>query len=206
MQFLGDHDLPSINPFVIKMILFDFFEKEGDWETGLSLMPYLQKNISVASPLLGEMLAEQAKESVPRALSWVVKHTELPGCENAAHQVGLQMALADNPAKYLEQINAGSINQVIRLNLFRGLAIGWIREDFDSAAAYFSEVPVSPEYDGAIYEVVGEAAAIDAKLAMTWAESIQDAGLRHSAIVETAQCWHQQNEAEFLEWKKLNDF
>ncbi|ADE54275.1 hypothetical protein [Coraliomargarita akajimensis] len=205
LSLLASLEQTGMNHYLIRGYIVEHFEADGDWDEALSLLPTVQPSATLATPLFGELIERKAEESPNAALNWVQQHAELHGSENAAYLLGRAMGSAETPNDYLSGIHNKSIPSTLRANLLKGLAIEWIRQDFDSAVEYFSQAPVGPEYDGAIYEVIGEIRQHDGANTLSWAMLIQDPGLRRSAIIEAAHSWKAQDQIQYAAWKAQTD-
>jgi len=129
-------------------------------------------------------------------------HPEAPGVTSAAASVGRAMADRDDRDESFDLIWSSQLPEAIRTNMLDGFASNWVLRDFDGAFQKLSSMDTDPLLDRTVYNLTSVASRVNAADTMPWAESISDAGLRRSAILETAKKWSDLDAESYSQWKE----
>lgn len=186
---------------VIGDALLSFYQENGGLVKGLESFHILDKNPTLAAPLLKEFITPIWKENPDVALTFLDQFPDLNGAESAAMNVAKEIGQSENPTRDFKTVLEGNLSDEVRSSYFASLAEQWIQKDFDGAFQYFSELESSPVFDGAIYELIGRSATVDPQSSIEWAQSMTDEGLKQSAIAEIESAWKEQDQAGYDDWK-----
>ncbi len=189
---------------IIGDTLLAFYQQ--DPEAGLKAHEIMNANLTLATPLLAQILAAYADKNPEKAHDWLLKHSAFNGAPQAAAALGQKAGSQENPASVFEKIRESKLPSSLQENYIDGLAQSWLRHNRSSALRYLSEQESSPVLDRAFYNIAHSISAEDPAASMPWAQTIYNEGLRRSAIIETATQWSNKNPETYQSWKQAAVF
>lgn len=181
--------------------VYDHFILNGRYLDGLDAFKILDKNLTLATPLLHSFVSEYYRNEPKAALTWISENPELNGIENAAYEVGALSAKTEEPASEIKSMLDSELSADIRTTYLNGAMEVWMEDDLDGALQFFATADLSSfYYDETIYLMAGKAVEVDPSGAMQWAETIVDEQYRYSALSEVSRSWSSTNSTEFEQW------
>jgi len=184
----------------IQSILVQFYSEAGI-ERGLNSLSLLNNNPSLSSTLINQFLSLYSEKEPEKALEWIRANSQLHGIENAASELGSQLGKSEDALQAFGQILEGDLPDKLKEPYLWGLTKEWLQSDFNSAFEHLSQQKATPVIDRTFYHLIGEGAKIDPATTMNWTKSINNQGLRRSAIIETALSWQAHDNDAYLAWK-----
>ena len=181
--------------------IYDHFILNGRHLDGLDAFKILDKNLTLATPLLHSFVSEYYRKEPKEALVWITENSHLNGIENAAHSVGGLSAKTEEPAGEIHSMLESDLSAEIRTTYLNGAMESWMEEDLDAAFEFFATADFPKfYYDETIYLMAGKAVELDPSGAMAWAETIIDEQYRYSAPSEVSKKWNYTSPDEFEQW------
>jgi len=189
----------------INEVLRDFLLQEFTEERLEKAMSFLDARPDIGTPLLGMIVKAWAIDEPVRAYDWLCAKSTLSGVSNAAALAGAEIGKIENPGEILSRIESNNPPAEVVSPFIRGLIESWAARanNPEDAGEWLNNIfPPQEIVDEAVYSYVNQARDNNLQAAMSWAESIQDKGLRRSAVLETANYWNRKDPEGYRLWKQ----
>lgn len=180
----------------------EYLQQEEGYPEKLAIFDRLNQDSRIVEGMLGTALVGWARGDNASAIRWLNLNPKAPGAKLAAKSLGTFIGESGKALELLNQIKLDTLAPEIRESYATALIEKWSSYDSTNAADWINQNRQAPEVESAIPAFVGHAVSADVESAMIWAESIHDAELRNSTILQTAMIWRQMDLATYGRWKQ----